>query len=45
MPTVLALGKSSFTMAACPSSGARSEVPEMFLPVAPLQSLMFRAVA
>jgi hypothetical protein len=45
MPTVLALGKSSFTMAAWPSSGARSEVPEMFLPVVPFQSLMLRAEA
>ena len=37
MPTVLASGKSSLRTLACSSSGTRSEVPEMFVPVLPFQ--------
>ena len=44
-PTVLAFGNISWIMAACWSSGARSEVPEMLLPTVPVQSEMSSAVA
>ena len=45
IPTFLALGNSSWSMAACLSRGARSEVPEMLPPTVPVQSAISRAVA
>ncbi len=45
MPTFLASGNSSWSMAACLSRGARSEVPEMLPPTVPFQSEISRAVA
>lgn len=40
MPTFLASGNSSWIMAACWSSGARSDVPEMLPPTVPLKLSM-----
>ena len=42
-PTVLASGKSSFSIAACWSRGARSEVPEILPPTVPSKSVRSRA--
>ena len=38
MPIVFAFGNHSFTIFACASNGARSEVPEMLPPTVPLKS-------